>query len=119
MGGVTALVGVGVCARRFFKRALVLFLFPLLYYLLAGRGYAVFVRYMIPVAPFLCIGSALCAVWLDDFLKRRPGVLVVLLVVFLVLLVLLVLLVSDAAWYRPRCATRHNSCLIPSPNAEA
>lgn len=38
--------------------ASVLFAFPLAFYLFAGRGYTVFVRYMIPVTPFLCVGAA-------------------------------------------------------------
>ena len=29
--------------------------FPVAYYVAAGAGYNVFVRYMIPVVPFLCI----------------------------------------------------------------
>lgn len=36
----------------------VLFAFPVAYYVAAGRGYTVFARYVIPILPFLCIGSA-------------------------------------------------------------
>ena len=35
--------------------ALVLGSFPVAYYIVAGAGYNVFVRYMLPVVPFLCI----------------------------------------------------------------
>jgi 4-amino-4-deoxy-L-arabinose transferase-like glycosyltransferase len=37
--------------------ALVWFAFPLVFYAVAGKGYTTFVRYVIPVVPFLC-GSA-------------------------------------------------------------
>jgi hypothetical protein len=42
-------------AARHPASALVLGSFPVAYYLVAGAGYNVFVRYMIPVVPFLCI----------------------------------------------------------------
>jgi hypothetical protein len=38
--------------------ALVLGAFPVAYYVAAGSGYNVFVRYMIPVVPFLCLFAA-------------------------------------------------------------
>jgi hypothetical protein len=41
-----------------FRDAAVLFACPVAYYLVAGRGYTVFARYIIPVLPFLCIAAA-------------------------------------------------------------
>ncbi|MFX0198099.1 MAG: glycosyltransferase family 39 protein [Candidatus Hodarchaeota archaeon] len=40
------------------RRGLILFSFPIVYYLVAGKGYTVFTRYMMPVVPFICIGAA-------------------------------------------------------------
>ncbi len=37
------------------RSAALLLAFPVVYYAVAGRGYTVFARYMIPVVPFLCI----------------------------------------------------------------
>ena len=51
----SALAGVMWMAVRQPAAALVLGSFPVAYYLAAGAGYNVFVRYMIPVVPFLCI----------------------------------------------------------------
>jgi hypothetical protein len=39
------------------RAAAIIFSFPLIYYVVAGRGTTVFVRYMIPVVPFLCLGA--------------------------------------------------------------
>jgi hypothetical protein len=50
-----ALAGLLWMAVRHFRTALVLGSFPVAYYFAAGAGYNVFVRYMIPVVPFLCI----------------------------------------------------------------
>lgn len=44
-------------ATRFRESAVVL-AFPIAYYVVAGRGFGVFSRYMIPVVPFLCIAAA-------------------------------------------------------------
>jgi hypothetical protein len=51
----SALAGLMWMAVRQPGAALVLGSFPVAYYLVAGAGYNVFVRYMIPVVPFLCI----------------------------------------------------------------
>jgi len=68
--GFTLLHGMGLplllastagCVGLFFRdwrRSLALFCFPLLYFAFAGKGHTVFVRYMLPVAPFLCIATA-------------------------------------------------------------
>ncbi|UCD63246.1 MAG: glycosyltransferase family 39 protein [Candidatus Zixiibacteriota bacterium] len=54
-----SLVGMIMAFRRDSRKALLLCTFPLVYYLVAGMGYSVFVRYIIPVVPFLCITAAL------------------------------------------------------------
>jgi len=49
------------------RRAAVLLAFPLAYYAVAGRGYGVFARHMLPVVPFLCITAA----WATVGVARR------------------------------------------------
>jgi len=53
--GLTGLVLLAVNNRRM---APALLCFPLVYYLAIGRGYTVFCRYSLPLAPFLAIGAA-------------------------------------------------------------
>jgi 4-amino-4-deoxy-L-arabinose transferase-like glycosyltransferase len=49
------LLGMAWMAVRRPALALILGSFPVAYYVAAGAGYNVFVRYMVPVAPFLCL----------------------------------------------------------------
>jgi 4-amino-4-deoxy-L-arabinose transferase-like glycosyltransferase len=55
---VAAMAGMLVLLVTRFRDASVVFAFPIAYYLLAGRGYTVFARYILPAIPFLCIGAA-------------------------------------------------------------
>jgi hypothetical protein len=55
---VAGTAGVVLLLTTRFRDAAVLFAFPIAYYLVAGRGYTVFARYIIPVLPFLCIAAA-------------------------------------------------------------
>jgi hypothetical protein len=57
-----ALAGVALIARRSARTALLLCSFPLAYYAAAGSGRTVFVRYIIPMLPFLCITAAVAVV---------------------------------------------------------
>lgn len=60
MGIVGLLVGTfGMAAafRREGARALVLYGFPIVYFVLIGRGELAFYRYMLPVVPFLCMAA--------------------------------------------------------------
>jgi hypothetical protein len=59
---VAALAGIGIMWAKSWKRALVLCSFPLIFYLLTGQGQTVFVRYIIPIVPFLCITAAVAVV---------------------------------------------------------
>jgi hypothetical protein len=59
VAGVTGMAGLLVTR---FRQSAVLLAFPIAYYVVAGSGYAVFARYMIPVLPFLCIAAAWLAV---------------------------------------------------------
>ena len=53
------------------RLALVVFSFPLVYFLLIGRGETAFFRYMLPVVPFVAMGAGLVL----DAVHRRFGVL--------------------------------------------
>jgi hypothetical protein len=53
-----SIIGILLAARRNFKKALILYSFPVLYYLVVGNGHTVFLRYALPLAPFLCISAA-------------------------------------------------------------
>ncbi len=69
-----SLVGIVCIVRKDPRKALIFLSFPLLYYVVAGRGYTVFARYMIPVVPFLCITGAVCVTCLARWIaKRRDG----------------------------------------------
>jgi len=59
---IAGLAGIGVLAITSWRKAIVVCAFPLLYYFVVGRGYTVFVRYMTPVVPFLCITAAISIV---------------------------------------------------------
>ncbi len=52
VGGLLMLVG----TRS--RQSLVVFAFPVAYYLFAGRGFGVFARYALPLVPFLCLAAA-------------------------------------------------------------
>jgi hypothetical protein len=55
---LTGIAGMLLSSFRLRSKAVALWICPLLVYFMAGHGYTVFVRYMIPVTPFLCIGAA-------------------------------------------------------------
>ena len=55
------------------RRAALLLAFPVVYYLIAGGGYTVFARYMIPVVPFLCVAAGYCASSLARVATVRRG----------------------------------------------
>jgi hypothetical protein len=55
---LAGLAGLVVLMATRLRDAAVLFAFPIAYYVIAGRGYTVFARYVIPVLPFLCIAAA-------------------------------------------------------------
>ena len=60
VGWPVYVLGAGAILMSFFanfRLALVLFSFPLVYYVAIGRGHTAFYRYMLPVVPFVCIGA--------------------------------------------------------------
>ena len=77
---LASLLGTVLILRKDLRTGLVLFLFPVIYYILSGKGYTVFVRYTIPTIPFLCISAAALMVSIGDRLAahfrsdRREGI---------------------------------------------
>jgi hypothetical protein len=55
---LAAAAGAGALWKRDRGLAAVVLGFPAVYYLLAGKGYTVFVRYALPVVPFVCLLAA-------------------------------------------------------------
>jgi hypothetical protein len=59
---VAGLAGMAFLAATSWKKAVLVVAFPLAYYVTVGRGYTVFVRYITPVVPFLCMTAAVLVV---------------------------------------------------------
>jgi hypothetical protein len=68
----SAIAGGLISLRKAPIRAFLVFLFPLAYYLACGKGYTVFVRYMIPTVPFLCMASAVLVAAIGDRIGHNP-----------------------------------------------
>src|SRR5262249_38136597 len=68
------LAGMVLLAITSWKKAIVILTFPVLYYVMVGRGYTVFVRYITPVVPFLCVTAALLIVWIARQLAKEAVV---------------------------------------------
>jgi len=63
---IAGMVGIVVAFVRKPREAGLIFAFPVIYYLVAGRGYTVFTRYMVPVVPFLCLGAGAAIATLSE-----------------------------------------------------
>ncbi|MBN3041223.1 MAG: glycosyltransferase family 39 protein [Candidatus Omnitrophica bacterium] len=72
---LSGLAGILVSLRQNPKKTLVLLSFPFAYFLLAGKGHTVFVRYSIPLVPFLCISAAVFSVFIINKFKTRTRIL--------------------------------------------
>jgi hypothetical protein len=59
---IAGLAGIVVLTIVSWRKAIVVCAFPLIYYFVVGRGYTVFVRYVTPVVPFLCVTAAISTV---------------------------------------------------------
>lgn len=68
-----ALAGFTWMAVRKPGTALVLGVFPVAYYAVVGMGHNVFVRYMVPVVPFLCLFAAYAVTELARLLSRASS----------------------------------------------
>jgi len=85
-----ALAGGLVLIRRDWEKACLFMSFPLLYYVLMGRGNRDFVRYAIPLIPFLCVMAAGFVEYVHALARKRlaPGLSTGLTTALAVLLVL-------------------------------
>ena len=55
---LAGIAGVVLLLATRWRSSIVLLAFPLSYYVIAGRSYAVFARYVVPMVPFLCLTAA-------------------------------------------------------------
>lgn len=69
VGYPLGVLGIGLAFLSNRRLAAVAFSFPLVYFLLIGRGETAFFRYMLPVVPFLAMGAGLML----DAVHRRFG----------------------------------------------
>ncbi len=53
------------------KEVWILLSFPLLYYVISGQGLTVFVRYAVPLVPFLCMTAAFIVVHISERITTR------------------------------------------------
>ncbi len=85
---LASLAGIVLLARSDFRKATVIFIFPFAYYLLVGKGYTVFVRYIIPVVPLLCVLAAVTITRLNRYIsdKRSPGLASIITVVLITII---------------------------------
>ena len=68
----SSLIGMGILFRSQWRKAVYLCSFPLVYYAIIGNCNMVFVRYCMPLVPFLCITGAVFAGRLTGLLRRYP-----------------------------------------------
>jgi hypothetical protein len=66
-----SLLGCFVLFHRDWRKACFFLSFPLLYYVLMGKGNRDFVRYAIPLIPFLCVTAAISLAHLHALARRR------------------------------------------------
>ena len=72
---VASLMGIAVFVKKNPRECAIFFSFPLAYYVLIGSGLSVFVRYALPLVPFLCLSAAIFAGHIIDKIyarARRP-----------------------------------------------
>jgi len=65
-----SLAGALWVAVRLPHRAALLLSFPVVYYVVAGRGYTVFARYMLPDVPFLCLTAGFSVARIAEAIAR-------------------------------------------------
>jgi hypothetical protein len=61
-----SLIGMVFLFIKDFKKAILLCTFPVIYYLITGKGLVVFVRYTLPMIPFLCITTGYLLIFMID-----------------------------------------------------
>ncbi|GIW61246.1 MAG: hypothetical protein KatS3mg089_0098 [Patescibacteria group bacterium] len=70
---VMSILGIIYLVYQFFKKPnilfCILFIFPLLYFAYVGAWYAKFIRYMVPIIPFLLIAASVSLAWIQQKFK--------------------------------------------------
>ncbi len=67
---VAGVAGVVLLLATRWRSSIVLLAFPLSYYVISGRAYSVFARYMLPMVPFLCLTAAWSVVYTAQGIAR-------------------------------------------------
>jgi|APSaa5957512622_1039677.scaffolds.fasta_scaffold14486_2 hypothetical protein len=98
---VVALLGVGRMLWRRRPEELVLLSGMLVYYVVAGSGRTVFMRYMLPVVPLLCVAAGTVC---QATVRRRGGA--------FLLAAALIVPSAHAAWQHDRILTRPDTRLL-------
>ncbi|MGB3478371.1 MAG: glycosyltransferase family 39 protein [bacterium] len=104
----SSLLGFLLLIKVNIRKFIILCSFPCIYYILTGKGYTVFLRYIIPVIPFLCITSAFLIGHVSDklFKSLKPRL------NYGITYLLAVLIITPSAY----SITRFNSLLTKQDN---
>ena len=70
---ITGILGMILLAFKDTRKWIALCSFPIFFYIIAGKGYTVFVRYALFLVPFLCITAAVFIVYLCKKLTTQFG----------------------------------------------
>jgi hypothetical protein len=68
---IVSLAGIFLFLITNTKKAIILLLFPFIYYTIGFKGYAVHLRYAIPLFPFFCITGAIFTVFIAEILEHN------------------------------------------------
>ncbi len=68
---IAAFAGIFLYLIRDWKKGLIFLSFPITYYLFVGKGYVVFLRYIVPILPFMCMVAAYFVYEVYHFLKPK------------------------------------------------
>lgn len=68
---IVSLTGIFLFLITNTRKAIIFLSFPFIYYILGFRGYAVYLRYAIPLIPFLCITGAIFTVFISEKLEQK------------------------------------------------
>jgi len=68
---IVSLAGIFLFLKTKTKEAAIFLSFPFIYYTLGFKGYAVYLRYAIPLIPFLCVTGAIFTVFTGEILEQN------------------------------------------------
>ncbi|RKX69988.1 hypothetical protein DRP53_06405 [candidate division WOR-3 bacterium] len=70
---IASFLGIGLHFQKSFKTALIFYFPALIFYCIIGRSWVVFVRYAIPLLPFLVLGSGFLISQISEYVKFLRG----------------------------------------------